>query len=336
MENGIRSVSLKFLLPALAVFLALPLVVSWSDTDNAQEPLLAGVEAGICKARLPVGSVERHAVAGARGIALLIPQIHRNPGSELGDPVNARAVTTQTQMKEIIKYLTEVQDVPLVMAEGDLYGAVSREKLGGLARKMKARNEFAGHVDALKARSSSQSVNPALERGVIEGAEKLIAAVDDELILAGAAHMLKAEGGSFALVGAENAGTREESTQIVRNYLYLKDRLSQMASIPLRMKGLSASFSPVIESLMAEKAKKKDGSAQQEELSRNLLRMAGNSAKGKNADMAPPFEFSLEALGKLAMLRGDTELKTLLDETHEAFSALSQPKIGRASCRERV
>lgn len=332
MEKGIRSISLRFLLPALAVFLALPLVVSWSDTDNAQEPLLAGIEAGICKAQLPVGSVERHTVADARGVALLIPQIHRNPGSELGDPINARAVTTQTQMKDIIRHLTETQGMSLVMTEGDLYGEVSDEKLGGLKRKMKARDEFAEHVALLKSRPNSQSVNPSLERSFVDGAEKFLATVDDELILAGAAHILKAEGGSFALVGAENAGTREESTRIVRNYLYLKDRLSQVAPVSSRIKGLGASFSPALESLITEKSKKKDGKGsevRQKGLNENLLRMAAGqkerSAKAKNSNIVPPLEFSLDALGKLAMLRGDAELKTWVDETHEAFSVLSQP-----------
>lgn len=146
---------------------------------------------------LPIADIERYAVSDAKGVAIFIPQIHRNPGTSVKDPSNNNAVITQNQIYEIIDYMTKELDIRFVASEGDLYGPIDKQKI-------------------TKIRSLVGSKNKDTNR---------------ELILKGAPYKLKAENdSSFVLYGLEEKETREESAAIVKDYIYLNSRLSQLNS----------------------------------------------------------------------------------------------------------
>lgn len=179
---------------------------------------------------LPLTSATLHEVKNPRGIALYIPQVHQNPGSQAADRVNDDAALAQTEIASILRYLTDLEGVRLVMAEGDVYGPVSAKTLDDLRQRREAREELVqetGKLEALLSRHASP-VDEAEARHLLLRLKEAIADADRELLLHGAPYLLKAEGSRFMLYGAETAETFAKSAELVRNNIFLADRLAEV------------------------------------------------------------------------------------------------------------
>lgn len=154
---------------------------------------------------LPVASTYASNVDNPKGTAILIPQIHRYPGSNVTDPLNDNAESAQKEAYQIMSYLTQNDNINLIMAEGDLYGPVSQEKINNLAQEINLRN--------LLAQFNFTS---------------LVNLLDRDIFLAGAPYILKAKNNDINLYGGETESVYNESANIVRNYVYLTDRKTQL------------------------------------------------------------------------------------------------------------
>lgn len=180
-------------------------------------------------AGLPVAEVDEYKTADAWGTVIYIPQTHRNPGSDPDDPSNDTAELAQQQMYRIISFLNEKQGINLLMAEGDLYGKVPEDKISYLSKKIRSRNRFVQEIEAIKIELKDQKASAEIQDQFAASAKKYIASLDREMILQGAPYKLKAEGSDMTLYGAENKATQDESTVIVRNYIYQQDKRDQLA-----------------------------------------------------------------------------------------------------------
>lgn len=177
---------------------------------------------------LPIAGIKKYEVENASGTAIFIPQIHKNPGSESRDKSNDAAEVTQGQIYEITELLNDKYGIDLVVVEGELNGLLSADKFIQIAKKVKERNFLALHLGKLKDMLSKKSLDPKLENRLVQSLSQTIKDIDREIILQGAPYKLKAEGKNLTFYGTEVESTREEGKVIVRDYIYLNDRIQSL------------------------------------------------------------------------------------------------------------
>ncbi|MFA5062189.1 MAG: hypothetical protein WC526_03510 [Patescibacteria group bacterium] len=209
---------------------------------------------------LPV-TMEQHPATSSWATAIVLPQSHRYPGSEIADPKNNNAVVVQNQIYNVISQLYNQNHINFVLAEGDLNGPVPADKISNLNQEIKLRNQFAEESSNLnKILSQNNSANQTCLTGFFNQTNKIISYLDRDIALAGAPYQLKAEGNDLALYGAENSSTREASANIVRDYVYLNDRLtqlgggSQLASASVSGASTNASMLALLSTLGGQKS----------------------------------------------------------------------------------
>ncbi len=139
-------------------------------------------------------NVEVYETANANSIAIYIPQIHLSPGSSPNDRENDDAVLSQSEIYKIADYLTKKNEIKIVMVEGLIYGESADLKVKNI------RSKIAAHKS------------------------------NREIMLDGAIYKLKADGGNFKIYGSENKETYEKSAALVRDRIYLKDRINTLGS----------------------------------------------------------------------------------------------------------
>jgi hypothetical protein len=105
---------------------------------------------------------------------------------------------------------------------------VAASKVEGWRRMVDLKNKMNRLADDLTAALLAVTINEPLEERVLEGVERKEQDVERSLMLKGAPQVLAGEGAEITLWGLENEQTLEESRPIIRNYVYLGDRLSQL------------------------------------------------------------------------------------------------------------
>lgn len=247
---------------------------------------------------LPVAEVKTYPVpAGSRGTVVLIPQYHRNPGTDPEDSLNDSAARAQGEIYQILAFLGERYDIGLVMMEGELYGPVAGEKLTPLAQKIQMRDKLARQTEALSGEFSKNSLDPKAEKNLVADLNHELSRADREIMLQGAPLVLKAKGKNLTVVGSENENTLAESKVVVRNYLYLQDRLEELEN-PRR--GSRALSSGAFDSGLLD-----------------LLKIF--LAK------ASPAMTELKSMEKLARISGRENLGALLADTADTLEELTAP-----------
>jgi len=253
-------------------------------------------------AHLPVGKVSSYEHPDAWGTAILIPQTHRYPGTDAADQANDSAEIAQAQIYETLSYLHEQFRVDFMMAEGDLYGEVPEGKISKLTEKISLRDRFSAQIETLKHEFQKESIDPAAERDFFKHADQFVASLDREIILEGAPYRLKAEREDITLFGSENKATREEGAVVVRDYIYLKDRLGELTSVPdQRNRGFT---------------KRSGRTHELSEVYALLLSQNRNPGQSLESDLA-----SLESL---ASFRGEDDLGILLAECKDTYQTIQR------------
>ncbi|MBI4433505.1 hypothetical protein HY632_01925 [Candidatus Uhrbacteria bacterium] len=202
---------------------------------------------------LAIGAVTLQSTPSDWGAVLLLPQLHRHPGSANADAVNDRAVRAQQQSYDILRELVQQRTVDVVMVEGELAGPVATEKRERAARRLAARDEMvrvqrAIHGAIAEAAPETRSRLEALARTI----PAAITRANRDLLLDGAPYQLWAEGQLPTLWGSENSETRAASADLVRKQLYLQDRLAALtASSPSGIPSQSARVAPQRSAVLA-------------------------------------------------------------------------------------
>lgn len=179
---------------------------------------------------LPIAQVKSYPTQNSWGTVIFIPQTHRSPGSSPQDLVNDSGTRSQEEIYKVLSMLTDRAGIGFVMVEGQPYGQVSAEKIALLTDKLGHRNKLIKLVGMLQNIFSKKSINASLESALLETLHRYVAKINREIILEGAAEKLVAEGKPLTLYGSENTKTVEESKPILRDLIYLQDRLQQLNS----------------------------------------------------------------------------------------------------------
>lgn len=260
-------------------------------------------------ATVPVDNVRVTQAPNSWGTVLFFPQMHRMPGSTLDDAKNNVAATVQTQTYQILKYLLaqEPEAFDVVMVEGEITGAVPGEKKETLQRVLQERDSFSEQLGTVRDVFARKPFDAGIEKRILANAEGLLTKVNRRIILQGAPIALWAEGGSLGLMGAENKETLEESKTVVRNYLYLQDRIKTMTHAEKQAVGLSmgASFTAPVAAAPASSY-------------RLLLQMLTKRSS---------LEADLQRLAREAARDGDTETQQLLRTFRTASAKLQNEKL---------
>lgn len=179
-------------------------------------------------AGLPVAQVDILETPNARGTVIYIPQIHKNPGSRSSDRANDTAVAAQTEIYSVIEHAHANSGVRFVMAEGEMYGEALTEKINALKAEVALRGEFENERAQLKVAAAEKSVDGVLESNVLSLVDNTIEMIHRDIMLAGADHMAKVDHEDIVLYGAEDPATYQKSAEIVRDYLYVQDRMGRL------------------------------------------------------------------------------------------------------------
>lgn len=258
---------------------------------------------------LPVGKIEQFPVQNSVGTVFFIPQFHKNPGSSASEKINDSAKKAQEQIYQILSFLISKSVTSLVVTEGELYGEVPTEKIAFLTQKVEQRNTLSRTYLKLKEAFAKEGLSKEETQRFIEALDKELARIDREIILEGAPFKLKAEGVNLVLFGAENKETREKSKILVRDYLYLQDRLSQVqTSANLDRSYAAGSLDPTNPiSFGGDKYKE-------------LLELLSYKPTG------PDFS----SVEKLARSQGKQNLAEIIQETKAAFTSLHDNRPQKA------
>lgn len=173
-----------------------------------------------------VGKIETYSVQNASGTVILIPQQHQTPGSDAADKLNDLAEITQKQIYGILSELKTKFNLSFVMAEGDLYGPVPEQKMSYLSNLLQIHDQLLNQLGKL---TTSTANNRQETKQISSDLQSYVHSIDRELTLSGAPYRLKAEGVPLTIYGIENQTTMNESADAVRDYVYLQDRLGQLA-----------------------------------------------------------------------------------------------------------
>lgn len=244
---------------------------------------------------LPVGEVKTYQTANAWGSAVFIPQYHKNPGSNPFDKQNDSAAVAQEQIYTILSFLTEKAGLNLVVVEGELAGEVPAEKIAALAQKSEAYKLCVSLLNSLKNELAKNSLDSRAEQQLFQKLDKELASAQREMILEGAPIKLSADGKKITLRGSEDSQTREQAKVLVRDYIYLQDRLGELQNPSQKnqvaTRPLNSSYDQLLSLLL--------------------------SGKDKDSTTEQFTELEEKAAGK-----GKEQLKNLLSQTRRAFSAL--------------
>jgi hypothetical protein len=302
LKNAIRHVAPLTVLCSLILSVtgAGHLAVRASAANAATD--VAQITAAINAAGLPVASVKTHENPSAGNIAIYVPQYHLNPGTSAQDSANAPAVQAQQEISGIISFLTEKEGAKFVMAEGDLYGPVSDSKISGIAQKIAAKDNLSSDEKALESAISGTYVTAGTQP-TLTGIDNAIKSAEEEITLEGAPYVLKSQGGDFALYGAENASTLAKCTDIVRNYIYLQDRLASLQG----GNGL-ASYTGITR-------QSSYGSSSPQSISQILAALGGGSAQ--------PVETQVATLASNARTNNQTSIADAADKIASDLRALN-------------
>lgn len=180
---------------------------------------------------VPNANVSEYPVENPQKTALLIPQNHKYPGSKTADKINDSAQITQNQIYEIIAKLHESYGIDFIMAEGELFGPVDDKKMAVLDQKIEKRDQFAEKVKNIETQLKKENVEPETIKEFADAAAAYLNHLDREIILEGApyAYVAKENCTDMQIYGAENEQTRNESREIVQEYIYEKDRMAQLS-----------------------------------------------------------------------------------------------------------
>lgn len=264
--------------------------------------------AAIGSSTLPIGSLEEFKADNARGMAVLLPQTHIYPGSLAGDPINDSAEIAQKQIYSILSYLNKNNGVNFVMAEGDLYGEVSQNKISTLAEKIDLRNKFANEIARLKSEfKNNNAASQAAQANFFHRADQIIAALDRGIILEGAPYKLKAEGNSIILFGAENKATQDKSAGIVRNYIYQQDRYNQLTGAGLAAQAQFGSITLSNTSLL-------NSNSTLAKIYELLMSLKQNSSKLDKSDFSK--------MQSLAVADGQSDASNLITQAESTYNSI--------------
>ena len=185
------------------------------------------------------------------------------------------------------------------MAEGDPYGPIAESKTDYLRKKILALKNFSLKTDQLKNELIKKGYAENLVNQIARVAGDIIKQSEREILLFGAPFKLKAEGVSLTLYGSENTETVEKSAALVRNYIFLEDRIKQLDN-----PGNVAIGSPLPESFNLQSV---------------LSLLIPNSP-------IKLLESGLQNLNRLASEKGDGDVVSIADGMRYDLSVLAQPE----------
>lgn len=176
---------------------------------------------------LPVHDVKTYTTEQAVGTIIFLPQYHQLPGSTVDHPRNDKAERLQKELHAVIERIVEETPVRTIAVEGELVGPVATSEKEEVAALLKLQRELQ------EVRSEIARVDSGQSAALLKQADELAATIARHIYLKGAPQVVWAEGRDVRLVGTEDSATREQSSTIVRNHIYLEDRLAQLNSKPL-------------------------------------------------------------------------------------------------------
>ncbi len=194
-----------------------------AQTANPTENILHYLKSSSLNLEITV-----HPASANRGLAVFLPQEHSDPTTTQDNSANDDAVIAQKELAEVITLLTDKTNIGFVMAEGDMFGPVPANKIERL-KKMIENNEQLSNLIAQLKNAAVPTEIQELKHAAIGELSTIASQIERETTLAGAPYNLKAKGANYILYGAENEMTFKQSAELVRQYIYLSDRLNQLS-----------------------------------------------------------------------------------------------------------
>lgn len=192
--------------------------------------ITASVDAGPDLEHLDFQNVEKHLVPNAKETVIYIPQVHKDPTSNMSDTVNDQAVVIQKEISRMLQTLVDKNHINYVMDETDNYGPMPADKV------QKIKNGLA-NIDRLHA-----DVNKLIDDYVKAGGDQATAdqmktdsdtkveSYKRNIYLTGGAAVLAATDTDAHVYGSQNPATIAEATKQLQNIVYIEQRINELQS----------------------------------------------------------------------------------------------------------
>lgn len=177
---------------------------------------------------LPVADVAFYEAPKAWATVLFVPQYHKYPGSNAEDSRNDQAERVQNETYQVLDKIVEQVPLSIIAIEGELHGPLQQNKRIQIAQKLNHYEQLDHSFQNLKKNFTEQSMYPELEENILKEIQNKLAFLERDLILAGAPVKLWAKHDNIQVFGTENPQTLDESKILVRDYIYLQDRLTAL------------------------------------------------------------------------------------------------------------
>ncbi|GEM_PF-3480250 len=192
---------------------------------------------------LPIQDIQFDLVPGSQKTVLFFPQIHITPGTDSHDATNNQAEQQQRETLQVLNTITASTPLRLVMLEGEMEGPVEGQKLRAIQKKLSVHEQMIA-ASAQVTQALQQSPYSSTEVHTIQKElDKELRRSERELLLLGAPYLMNTNPNTpIVYTGAEQPTTMEKSRILVREHLYLQDRLAQVRQQTPHTSSLGQSF----------------------------------------------------------------------------------------------
>jgi hypothetical protein len=173
----------------------------------------------------PVAKVETFEADNSWAKVIYLPQYHKYPGTEIKDPKNDRALIAQKETYVILEKILKTFPIKSIMVEGELKGEVANKKKNNIKEKIVIAKQLEEGLSSLKEIFRQNEKEGRIYNDALKNGEKLLSELNREIYLAGAPYVLWSNIDDIELYGSENSDTITLSRDLVREHLYIQDRM---------------------------------------------------------------------------------------------------------------
>lgn len=171
-------------------------------------------------------NVEKHLVPGAESTVIYIPQIHKEPTSNMSDSKNDKAFLVQKEISEILNSIIENNKINYIMDETDIYGPMPEDKIG----KIKEGLELLKKYNELSQAIANQYVSSGGSKDNADQFLKLTAKeaekFERKLYLTGGSSVVEVTNSNAVVYGSQNPDTIQECRLRLQDIVKMEKKIT--------------------------------------------------------------------------------------------------------------
>ncbi len=202
----------------------------------------------------PESQIEKHLVDGAIKTVVHIPQIHKEPTTDMSDSKNNTAVIIQGDIQKSLDELVNKYDVDCIMDETDVYWPMPSEKVEKVKNALNDIDQFKKSFDRTLKEYLNSGGSKEYANTLKQEADEQIVASERQIKLTGGAAMEAALNNKAHVWGSQNPDTLQKAKDGLTDVVHLQQRIAQLekgqhATATASQSSSASSFSSILKML---------------------------------------------------------------------------------------